>query len=741
MFQGENIKVLPLTGGFVELRFDRRDESINKLDRRTMAEFREATACIAAEPLVRGVLVTSAKDVFIVGADIKEFGELFAMPERELASYTLASNRAFCAFEDLGIPTVVAINGFALGGGLEMALSGALRVMASSAKVGLPEVNLGLIPGFGGTVRLSRVAGLKTAADWIAGGKPASASSALEAGVAHEVCEPALLREAALVLLRRAACGEVDWRAEQQRKRNAVSIQESALADALAAIEDRAIQADRRHLPAALMAVNLLRDALALKREAALQLESEVFARVAKTQAAGSLVQAFLNEQHLKKQYRSLGQKSRKLEQAAVLGAGAMGGGIAYTSALSGIPVLLKDIRKEALDAGIREAERLLARQVKAGRLKAESAQTTLAAISPQLDFAGFREVDLVVEAVVESVEVKKRVLSEIESELRDNTVIASNTSSLLIDDIATGLSRPENFVGMHFFNPVPAMALVEIVRGVHTSEEAIATVVNYAVAMGKSPVVVKDCPGFLVNRILTQYVRAFLLLLEEGADFLQIDRAMEAFGWPMGPASLQDVIGMDVSSHVVDVISAGYSSRMPQMPHNALRLMVSLGRHGQKCGLGFYAYERDAGGKLAKSVAPDTHALLSKLQRTGDRTFSDSEIVERMMLPLIVEAAVALEEGVVASAAELDTALLLGIGFPSSLGGPLNYADWLGMAEVVRQCDWYAGLGEAYIPTQAMRGMARDGARYYPRVSKAEIRSAMKASQPHRVKDSSITR
>ncbi|CAG4906666.1 fatty acid oxidation complex subunit alpha FadB [Paraburkholderia saeva] len=716
MFQGENINVLPLAEDFVELRFDRNGDSINKLDRRAMAEFSEAVAYISAKPSVRGVLVTSAKDVFIVGADIKEFGQLFAMPEQELAAWTLASNRGFCAFEDLDIPTVVAINGFALGGGLEMALCGALRVMASSAKVGLPEVNLGLIPGFGGTVRLPRVAGLDVAASWIAGGKPASAASALEAGVVDKVCEPAWLREGALELLRRAADGEVDWRAAQQRKRQAVLTQEGGPVDALEAVTGRAIQADGRHLPAALTAVNLLREALNVDREAALKLESEAFARVAKTQAAGSLVQAFLNEQHLKKHHRDLGKQARKLEKAAVLGAGAMGGGIAYTSALSGIPVLLKDVRQEALDAGVREAERLLARQVKAGRLKAEKAKSTLAAISPQLDFAGFRDVDLLVEAVVENLDVKKRVLSDIETEVRDDTVIASNTSSLLIDDIAQGLRRPENFVGMHFFNPVPAMALVEIVRGVNTSDEAIATVVKYAVAMGKTPIVVRDCPGFLVNRILTQYVRAFLLLVEEGADFLQIDRVMEALGWPMGPACLQDVIGMDVSSHVVDVISAGYPGRMPAMPQNALNLMVSLGRHGQKSGLGFYTYERDESGKLAKTTASDTHELLKKLQRTDDRKFSDSEIVERMMLPIIVEAAVALEEGVVASSAELDTALLLGIGFPSSLGGAFKYADWLGMAEVVRQCDQYAHLGGAYSPTQAMRKMASDAATYYPR-------------------------
>lgn len=715
MFQGDNIIVQPLADGFVELRFDRKGDAINKLDRGTMTELAEATRYIVADPSVRGVLVTSAKEVFIVGADIKEFGELFTKPEHELAAYAVASNGVFCAFEDLAIPTVVAINGFALGGGLEMALSGACRVMASSAKVGLPEVGLGLIPGFGGTVRLARVAGPQVAASWIAGGAPASAAAALEAGVADEVCEAGALRETALALLRRAASGEVDWRTAQARKRQAIPVNEARLAEALAPVTGRATQAAARHLPAALTAVELLREAAHVDREAALRLEAAAFARVAKSQAADSLIQGFLNGRYLKKHYRNLGKQSRKLEQAAVLGAGVMGGGIAYTSACAAnIPVLLQDIRQEALDAGVREAERLLFRQVKAGRLKAEKAKRTLEAISPQLDFAGFCGVDLVVEAVVENLDVKKAVLGGLEAEVREDTVIASNTSSLRIDDIAQGLRRPENFVGMHFFNPVPAMALVEIVRGTRSSEEAIATTVAYALGMGKTPIVVKDCPGFLVNRILTPYVRAFLELVAEGADFTQVDRVMEAYGWPMGPAYLQDVIGMDVSTHVVDVISAGYPRRMPVMEQNVLRLMVDRGRFGQKSGLGFYAYEREEGGKLRKTVAPDTHALLSQAQPACARGFSDQEIVERMMLPVIVESAVALEEGVVGSAAELDTALLLGIGFPSCLGGALKYADWLGLDHVVRLCDQYAELGEAYRATDAMYAMARTGATYY---------------------------
>ncbi|MBN3854771.1 fatty acid oxidation complex subunit alpha FadB [Paraburkholderia sp. Ac-20340] len=714
MFQGDTIAVTALGDGFVELTFERKGDAINKLDRRTIDELADATSSIANDASIRGVLVTSAKDSFIVGADIKEFGEFFALSAPDLMARTAASNRVFSAFEDIGVPSVIAINGIALGGGLEMALSGALRVMASTAKIGLPEVNLGLIPGFGGTVRLPRVASVAVALEWIVSGKPVSATAAREAGVVDAVCEAGSLRETALGLLRRAANGEIDWRAAQARKRLPLAVDAQSNMQAETQLAARAAQASKRHLPAALTAVELLRESIHVARDAAIKLETEAFARVAKTQAAASLVQAFLNDQQLKKRYRDIAGTTGKVRQAAVLGAGVMGGGIACTSALAGVPVALKDIHPAPLETGVQEAANVLARQVKAGRMKDEDAARTLATISPQLDFAGFRHVDIVVEAVVENLEVKRRVLSELEAQVREDTVIASNTSSLRIDDIAAPLARPRNFVGMHFFNPVPVMTLVEIVRGEQTSDAAVAAVVSYALAMRKTPIVVKDCPGFLVNRILTPYVRAFVQLIEQGADFEQIDRVMEAFGWPMGPACLQDVIGMDVSSHVVDVISAGYPARMPAMQHDALGLMASRGRLGQKSGLGFYAYTRDDNGRLCKRAADDTRALLSTLQADGTREFSDQEIVERMMLPVLVEAAIALEEGVVASAAELDTALLLGIGFPAWLGGALKYADWLGAQEVVRLCDQYACHGAAYRPTAKMRAMAASGARYH---------------------------
>lgn len=715
LFHGESIEVLPLQDGLVELRFDRRGAAINKLDARTLDEFRQATERIAASPEVRGVLMSSAKDVFIVGADITEFSTTFQQSAEDIAKGTRATNEQANAFEDLSVPCVVAINGFALGGGLEVALLAPLRVMAATAQVGVPEVKLGLIPGLGGTVRLSRLAGLVTAVEWVASGKPAKAPAALAAGVVDEVAPPEALRERALAMLQRAVRGEIDWGAAQQRKRTPVPLSAQEAASVVEAARAQVASRSGKHQPAAMLGIEMMAEAALSDRAGALDLEAATFGRIARTQAASSLVQAFLNDQALKKRFKQHAQAARPVRQAAVLGAGIMGGGIAYASALRGTPVRMKDIAQAQLDLGIAEADKQLAKLVKQGRIEQTRADAVRASIVAQLDDAGFHAVDYVIEAVVENLEIKRKTLAALEHKMRPDTVIASNTSSLRIDDIARPLARPENFVGMHFFNPVPMMQLVEVIRGSKTSEAAVSTAVGYALAMGKTPIVVKDCPGFLVNRILTPYINAFVQLVADGADFEKVDRVMEAFGWPMGPAYLQDVVGMDVGSHVGDVIGAGYPQRMPPVERNAVKLMVENKRYGQKNGAGFYRYENDQAGRPRKLPAPEAHTLVATLQPQGSRDFAGAEIVERMMLPMIVEAAHALEEGVVATPAELDMALLLGVGFPAYAGGALKYADWLGLDRVVALCDKHADLGAPYAATPRMRAMAAAGERYYP--------------------------
>jgi 3-hydroxyacyl-CoA dehydrogenase/enoyl-CoA hydratase/3-hydroxybutyryl-CoA epimerase/enoyl-CoA isomerase len=714
MYQGKSIRVSEIGEGFVELCFDREGEPINKFDSRTVSELKEAVALIAATPGLRGVLATSAKDVFVVGADITEFGEKFKLPHADLVEDVRSSNEAFVALEDLALPTVAAVDGYALGGGMEFVLACALRVLSRQAQVGLPEVRLGLFPGFGGTVRLPRVTGAQAAVEWISDGKPRNADTAMAQGAADAVCDPSELRATALALLRQAADGAIDWRAAQQRKRKPLDGSGSGRCAGFADWRKTVAAASGAHQPAALAALDLMERAASLDRDAALALESEAFARIAHTQAAAALVQTFLSEQSVKKLAKRRMHGARPVRRAVVLGAGIMGGGIALTSARNGIPVRISDVSSKALDGALAEAGRQLQRQVKNGRLSAQRADAALRSLSVQTGDEGFGEADIVVEAIVERLDVKHQVLAALEGKLAPDAVLASNTSSLRIDDIARALKRPDRFVGLHFFNPVPAMQLVEVVQGSATGEEAVATAVAYASAMKKTAIVVKDGPGFLVNRLLMAYTGAALRLIADGGDYLAIDRAMEAFGWPMGPSWLQDVIGIDTGSHVADVIAAGYPQRMSVIERDALKLMLAQGRLGQKNGAGFYRYERDASGRVHKKVDPATQPLLATLQAGGARAFADDEIVDRLMLPFIVEAAHALEEGVVSTPAELDMALLLALGCPAYTGGALKYADWLGLDEVVRRCDSLRAHGPMYEPTPRMRQLAAGGGTFY---------------------------
>jgi 3-hydroxyacyl-CoA dehydrogenase/enoyl-CoA hydratase/3-hydroxybutyryl-CoA epimerase/enoyl-CoA isomerase len=708
MFHGQSIRVELHRSGIAELCFDRQNESINKFDARTVAELKSATDAIRGTPGVRGLLVTSAKEVFIVGADIFEFTTMFAQPVDQIEAHIARKNAVFTAFQDLNVPSVTAINGLALGGGFEMALTCDARVMSESTQVGLPEVSLGLFPGFGGTVRLPRVTSSGVAIAWISSGKPQSAQSALAAGAVDALAAPEALRSTAESLLESLIVSG-DWRARREVRRGPFS------ADAMAFIKVKeALAKGALHQPAALAAVELMEAAAGLSRDEALKLENAAFAKITRTQAASSLIQIFINDQAVKKKSKGYAKIARKVKGAAVLGAGIMGGGIAYTTAVRGTPVVMKDIAQSALDLGVSEAKKLLSKQVESGRMKPDKAEAVLADIRPTLDYSGFESVDIVVEAVVENMKVKKTVLTEVEKRVGPNTIIASNTSSLSISEMAGVLARPENFVGMHFFNPVSVMPLVEVIRGPNTSELAAATVATYASAMGKTPIIVKECPGFLVNRILTPYLIGFLRALHDGADYVAIDRVMESFGWPMGPAYLQDVVGMDTLLHVLQVISEGFADRMKITFAHAVELMVQHKRLGQKSGAGFYRYERDPKGKPRKETDPRTAQLLASVQPGGLRRFADQELLERLMLPMIIEAVRCLEEGIADSAAEVDMSLLLGLGFPRHVGGPLKYADWLGLQNVIARCEACASLGTLYSVTPGMRAAALSGKTFY---------------------------
>lgn len=713
IYEGKAITVTALDSGIVELKFDLKGESVNKFNRLTLTELRAAVEAIKADASIKGVLVSSGKDVFIVGADITEFVDNFKLPDAELLAGNLEVNRIFSDFEDLTVPTVVAINGIALGGGLEMALANDYRVMATTAKVGLPEVKLGIYPGFGGTVRLPRVIGVDNAIEWIASGKENTAEDALKVGAVDAVVVPEKLHEAALDLLKRAIAGEFDHKAKRQPKLEKIKL--NAIEQMMAFETAKGFVAGQAgpNYPAPVEAIKTIQKAANFGRDKAIEVEAAGFVKMAKTPAAESLIGLFLNDQELKRKAKGYDKIARNVSQAAVLGAGIMGGGIAYQSALKGTPILMKDINEKGIEQGLAEASKLLGKRVEKGRLTPAKMAEALNAIRPTLSYGDFGHVDIVVEAVVENPKVKQAVLAEVEGQVKEDTILASNTSTISINLLAKALKRPENFVGMHFFNPVHMMPLVEVIRGEKSSEEAVATTVAYAKKMGKNPIVVNDCPGFLVNRVLFPYFGGFARLVSAGVDFVRIDKIMEKFGWPMGPAYLMDVVGIDTGHHGRDVMAEGFPDRMKDERASAIDVLYEANRLGQKNGKGFYSYETDKRGKPKKVFDAEVMDVLKPVIYE-QRELSDDDIINWMMIPLCLETVRCLEDGIVETAAEADMGLVYGIGFPPFRGGALRYIDSVGVAEFVALADKYADLGPLYQPTEKLREMAKTGQRFF---------------------------
>ncbi len=715
MFNGSAVSLTMLEGGIAELNFDLQGESVNKFNALTVKEFGEAVTLLDDAEDVNGLLVTSSKPVFIVGADISEFVPLFASGDLDKVQEVLAINNEFMnTLEDLDFPSCAAINGYAMGGGLEITLACDFRVMSSVAKVGLPETKLGIIPGWGGTVRLPRIAGADTAIDWIASGKEQRADVALKAGVVDGVVAPEELREAALAVLQDAIDGNLDYESRRDQKSEPLKLTET---EAMMAFEtSKAFVAGKAgpNYPAPIEAISCMQAAARKYRDDALKIEAESFAKMAGTSAAEALVGLFISDQIIAKVAKGWEKKAdKKVERAAVLGAGIMGGGIAYQSSYKGTPIKMKDINQEGLDLGLSEANKLLSKQVNRGRMKVEKMGEVLANIDPTLSYDNFDDIDIVVEAVVENPKVKHIVLAEVENEVSEDTIIASNTSTISISYLAEALKRPENFCGMHFFNPVHAMPLVEVIRGEKTSDTAIARTVAYANAMGKKAIVVNDCPGFLVNRVLFPYFAGFMGLLKDGADFQQVDKVMERFGWPMGPAYLMDVIGIDTGHHAEAVMAEGFPDRMTKDFKTAGDVMYENDRYGQKNGKGFYVYEMDKRGKPKKVVDEQTYELLADV--TGERReFDADEIIARMMVPMATELARCLDEKVVASPAEADMALIYGVGFPPFRGGIFRWIDNTGIDNFVAMADKFKDIGKLYEVTESQRALAADNGKYY---------------------------
>ncbi len=715
VYQGNRITVTMLEDGIANMQYNAENESVNKFDAETNKQFAEVVNALEKADDVKGLIVTSSKGVFIAGADITEFVASFKQPEEEIKDWVININNAFNRFEDLPFPKVAAINGAALGGGCEMTLVCEYRVMSDKAIIGLPETQLGIFPGFGGTVRTTRVIGIDNALELIATGTPKKALDALKLGLVDATVAADDLQDAAIDLVKKCISGELDWKAKREEKLVPVKLNQLEQAMAFNSAKGMIFaKANPKQYPAPALAIAAMEKHVNLPRDKAIEVEAAGFAKAAKTPQAESLVGLFLSDQLVKKLAKQHSKKAHEINEAAVLGAGIMGGGIAYQAASKGLPIIMKDIKSEQLDLGMGEASKLLGKMVERGKMTPVKMGETLSRIRPTLNYGDFAETDIVIEAVVENPNVKRAVLKEVEGLVKDDCILASNTSTISITFLAEALERPENFVGMHFFNPVSRMPLVEVIRGEKSSEEAISTTVALATKMGKVPVVVNDCPGFLVNRVLFPYFGAFDLLLKQGADFAHVDKVMEKFGWPMGPAYLIDVVGLDTGVHGAEVMAEGFPDRMKPDYKGAIELLYENKRLGQKNGVGFYKYEMDKRGKPKKVADEATYELLKATTDSDKQTFEDQAIIDRTMLAFCNETVRCLEDNIVSTPSEADMAMIMGVGFPPFRGGPCRYIDQMGLDNYLALCEKYAYLGKAYEAPQKIRDMAAAGETFY---------------------------
>ena len=703
IFEGQNLSIKALDDGIAELNFNNAKLPINKFDKNTLLELKEAVKSLNENTSIKGLLLSSAKKDFFVGADVTEFLGWFKLSTEAFEEKLLDVHKTFAMIEDLPYPTVSTINGMCLGGGTELALSTDYRVITDNARMGLPEINLGIFPGWGGSFRLPRLIGLDNAFKWIATGKPQRPDDVLKEGGVDAIVAPDKLQDAGLAILKRCLSGELNYEARRDEKRQGIKLNPLEQVMSFETARGMILGKAGPHYPAPKAMLSTMQKHANLHRDEAMQVEVKGFIKAAKTDVAVNLVGLFLNDQALKRQASQLTKIAAPVKTAAVVGAGVMGGGIAYQSALKGTPIVMKDINEDALQLGMKEAQKLLLKRVDRGIMTNEVMMDTLSRIHSTLTYGDVANTDIVVEAVVENIKIKKSVLAELEDIVGEDTILASNTSTISITELATATKRPERVCGMHFFNPVPLMPLVEVIRGEKTSDETIATTVAYALAMGKKPIVVNDCPGFMVNRVLFPYLNAFEKLVDDGADFLHIDKVMEGFGWPMGPAYLVDVVGADVAVHGAAVMAEGFPDRMKTTFNSATQAMYKEKRLGQKSGSGYYRYEPDRKGKPQKTIDKDAIALVQKTA-SGTRQaddFSDEEIIERMMLALCLEVVRCVEDKIVDSPEAADMSLIWGIGFPPFRGGALRYIDAIGTPAFVALAEKYADLGAAYnVPT-----------------------------------------
>jgi len=708
--------------GIGTLVFDLPNEKVNKFSMPVMEELEKIVDSLKSRTDIKVLLIKSGKpDIFIAGADLHGFGPAFKDPPL-LEKLIRQGHRTFNKIEQLPFPTIAVINGVCLGGGLEFALACNYRIVTDNPKtsLGLPEVTLGIFPGWGGTQRLPKLIGLTEGLGMILSGKPVNAFKAWKLHLADAIVPWQFQDEKVPEFVSLILTENGKKKVLSKRQRSGILpflLEKNPLGRAFVFHQAKkdVLSKTKGHYIAPLVALDLIKDTYGKSQPEGLEKEISTILTHSKKSSgqAQNLIDLFFVQESLKK---DPGVKTTApllpVKSVAVLGAGTMGAGIAWLLTNNNYPVRLKDINWEVLGKGFGHVSSLFYKGVKNKKLKPSESSLKFQLLSGTVDYSGFKNVDLVIEAAVENIELKNKIFHELEGVVRPNAIIATNTSSLTIEAMSKAFAHPERFLGMHFFNPVNKMPLVEVVGSTKTSPEVIATAVEFCKKIGKTPIVVGDCAGFLVNRIFVAGANEVMWMFQEGVPMKQLEKAMLDFGMPMSPFELSDEVGNDVSYKVSKALETAYGERMhcPEILHEVYERKL----FGKKIDKGFYIYK----GK-DKKPNPEINKILS-IFCPKNPELTDSMIQDRMILSMVNEAARCLQEKIIGSPAYLDMAMILGTGFPPFRGGLLKYADELGIEYVVTELKNFERLyGPRFAPAQLLLDMQKSGGKFYSMPSK----------------------
>jgi len=702
--------------GIATLLLDVADKPMNVLTPGLENDLEECIERIASDGAIRGAVFASAKSSFMAGADIKDMASAFdrGVTAAEGARLSQRLNRLFRKLETCGKPVAAAINGVALGGGLELALACHYRVMANDpkARVGLPEVTIGLLPGAGGTQRVPRLIGVTDALRFITQGRPLAAEAALKQGLVHELAPADQIVERARQWILKGGQGVQPWDEKGFRVPGGGGMSTPKAAQAFMGGTALTAKATMRNYPAPLAILSCIYEGTQLPIDKALEIESKYFGKLLAGPVARNLMRTMFVNKGLadKLSRRPVGPEKARVTKLGILGAGMMGAGVAYSSAIAGMQVILLDTTQEAAEKGKAYSQKLLANQVERGRSSQADAEAVLARIKPTTSYDELADCELVIEAVFENREIKADVTAKAEAVIPETAVFASNTSTLPITGLAKVSKRPGQFIGIHFFSPVDKMPLVEIILGKKTSDETLARALDYVGQLRKTPIVVNDSRGFYTSRCFGTFTREGMAMLEEGVDPALIENAAKMAGMPVGPLAVADEVTIDLQWKVTRQTEQDLGRRFEKPAgYEVIRKFVEdLKRPGRRFGAGFYEYPAN-GKKFLWPGLGDIYPLQSE-QPSAD------VVIKRLMYIQALEAARCMEEGVVTTAAEADLGSILGWGFPAWTGGTLSFIDTIGIETFVADCNQLARkYGKRFRPSRWLRHRAERKELFYP--------------------------